>query len=216
MAADNRTLGRFRLEGIRPAPRGRAQVDVTYDIDANGILNVTAKDTDTGVEQRITISDNTNLPSEDIERMVADAERNRAEDIRLRENADARNQLDTIVYQVERRLAELGGRVATHESARAEQLIADARRALAENADVDRARPIINDLQQILYGLPAAGERETASAPGGTSSSAGGAGAAGAAGGAGGGGAGGVGAGGGQGAGGDDVIDAEFTTGDDG
>ncbi|EIV92776.1 molecular chaperone DnaK [Frankia sp. QA3] len=207
MAADNRTLGRFRLEGIRPAPRGQAQVDVTYDIDANGILNVTAKDTGTGAEQRITISDNTNLPSEDIERMVADAERNRAEDTRLRENADARNQLDTIAYQVEQRLTELGDQVPVHELARAEQLIADARRALEEHADVDRVRPLINDLQQILYGLPAAAQREAASA------ASGGAGAG--AGGAGGGGAG-AGGSGETSAGGDDVIDADFTTRDDG
>jgi molecular chaperone DnaK len=205
MAADNRTLGRFRLEGVRPAPRGQAQVDVTYDIDANGILNVTAKDKDTGAEQRITISDNTNLPSDEIERMVSDAERNRAEDTRLRENADARNQLDTISYQVEQRLTELGDQVPVHEKARAEQLAADARRALEEHADVDRVRPIINDLQQVLYGLPTAAQREAASATSG---------------GAGAGGAGGRGAGtGGPGetsAGGDDVIDADFTTRDDG
>ncbi|WP_250282214.1 MULTISPECIES: molecular chaperone DnaK [unclassified Frankia] len=195
MAADNRTLGRFRLEGIRPAPRGQAQVDVTYDIDANGILNVTAKDKGTGAEQRITISDNTNLPQDEIQRMVADAERNRAEDTRLRENADARNQLDTIAYQVEQRLTELGDQVPVHEKARAEQLIADARRALEEHADVDRVRPIINDLQQVLYGLPAVAQREAASTA------------------SGGAGAGGPGE---TSAGGDDVIDADFTTHDDG
>ncbi|WP_256789082.1 molecular chaperone DnaK [Frankia sp. AvcI1] len=206
MAADNRTLGRFRLEGIRPAPRGQAQVDVTYDIDANGILNVTAKDKGTGAEQQITISDNTNLPQDEIQRMVADAERNRAEDARLRENADARNQLDTIVYQVEQRLTELGDQVPVHEKARAEQLIADARRALEEHADVDRVRPIINDLQQVLYGLPAGAQRETAP----TASGGAGAGA-----GAGGGGAG-AGGPGETSAGGDDVIDADFTTHDDG
>ncbi|WP_041939165.1 MULTISPECIES: molecular chaperone DnaK [Frankia] len=206
MAADNRTLGRFRLEGIRPAPRGQAQVDVTYDIDANGILNVTAKDKGTGAEQQITISDNTNLPQDEIQRMVADAERNRAEDARLRENADARNQLDTIVYQVEQRLTELGDQVPVHEKARAEQLIADARRALEEHADVDRVRPIINDLQQVLYGLPAVAQREAAP----TASGGAGAGA-----GAGGGGAG-AGGPGETSAGGDDVIDADFTTHDDG
>ncbi|WP_026310815.1 molecular chaperone DnaK [Parafrankia elaeagni] len=164
MAADNRTLGRFRLEGVRPAPRGQAEVDVTYDIDANGILNVTAKDRETGAEQRITISDNTNLPPDEIERMVADAERNRAQDSTRRENADARNQLDSIVYQVERRISELGDQVPVHEKARAEQLVSDARRALDENADVERVRPLVNDLQQILFGLPPVGVRQTASA----------------------------------------------------
>ncbi|EFC80370.1 chaperone protein DnaK [Parafrankia sp. EUN1f] len=179
MAADNRTLGRFRLEGIRPAPRGQAQVDVTYDIDANGILNVTAKDKGTGAEQRITISDNTNLPQDEIQRMVADAEHNRAEDARLRENADARNQLDAIVYQVEQRLTELGDQVPVHEEARAEQLVADARRVLEEHADVDRVRPVINDLQQVLYGLPAVAQREAASAASGAAGAGGGVGAAG-------------------------------------
>ncbi|ABW11008.1 chaperone protein DnaK [Parafrankia sp. EAN1pec] len=222
MAADNRTLGRFRLEGIRPAPRGQAQVDVTYDIDANGILNVTARDTDTGAEQRITISDNTNLPADEIERMVADAERNRAEDTRLRENADAQNQLDTIAYQVQRRLSELGDDVPAHERARAEQLVAHAHRALAENAGADRVRPIVNDLQQVLYALPAPGARESAAAPGGGGRSAAAGPGTGGPGGAGpgasgtGSGASGTGSGaGGHGVGGDDVIDAEFTTRDD-
>src|SRR4030088_2170753 len=84
MAKDNRVLGRFRLEGIRPAPRGEPQIEVTFDIDANGILNVSARDKDTGAEQRITISDTSNLDQAEVERMVADAERNRADDARLR------------------------------------------------------------------------------------------------------------------------------------
>ena len=206
MAADNRVLGRFRLEGIRPMPRGQAHIDVTYDIDANGILNVTAKDADTGAEQHITISGNTNLPQEEIERMIADAERHRAEDERLRAAADARNQLDTIAYQVQRRLDDLGDRVPVHEKARADQLLADAKRALDEKADVDRVRPIINDLQQILYSLPTP-ERATVGSPG---ERTGGAGAAGAGGGTGPGGPAGHGRPGGS----DDVIDADFTTGD--
>ena len=126
-AADNRVLGRFRLEGIRPAPRGEPQIEVTYDIDANGILNVSARDKDTGAEQQITISGTSNLDSGEVERMVADAERNRADDIRLRAEVDARNELDSVAYQVERRLAELGDRVPSHERSRAEMLVADAR-----------------------------------------------------------------------------------------
>ncbi len=107
-AADNRVLGRFRLENIRPAPRGVPQVEVTFDIDANGILNVTAKDKDTGAEQRITISESSNLDTSEIDRMIADAERHRADDTALREAVDARNELDSIAYQVERRLSDLG------------------------------------------------------------------------------------------------------------
>ena len=94
-AADNRVLGRFQLTGIRPAPRGEPQIEVVFDIDANGILNVTARDKDTGAEQGITISESTNLDTSEVERMVTEAERNRASDQQLRQEVDARNQLDT-------------------------------------------------------------------------------------------------------------------------
>src|SRR6201991_1404726 len=110
-AADNRVLGRLRLEYIRPAPRGEPQIEVTFDIDANGILNVSARDQDTGAEQRITISESSNLDTSEIDRMAQDAERHRDEDARLREMIDARNALDSAAYQVERRLAELGDAV---------------------------------------------------------------------------------------------------------
>ena len=154
-AADNRTLGRFRLEGIRPAPRGVPQIDVTYDIDANGILNVSARDKDTGAEQRITISESSNLDKSEVDRMIADAERNRGEDQRLREQVDARNMLDTAAYQVERRLAELGDAVPAHERARAELLVSEARQALKEEAPLDRLRSLTQELQQIFHGLGA-------------------------------------------------------------
>ena len=110
-AADNRVLGRFRLENIRPAPRGMAQVEVTFDIDANGILNVSARDKDTGAEQRITISETSNLDQSEVERMIADAEQHRDEDRRLRELTDARNELDAAAYAVEHLLAERGDAV---------------------------------------------------------------------------------------------------------
>ncbi len=138
-AADNRVLGRFRLENIRPARRGEPQIEVTYDIDANGILNVSARDKDTGTEQRITISESSNLDKAEVERMVSDAEQHRADDRRLRELTDARNELDSAAYQVERRLGELGQTVPVHEKARAETLIADARKAISEEAPLDRA-----------------------------------------------------------------------------
>jgi molecular chaperone DnaK len=163
LAADNRAIGRFRLEGIRPGPRGTPQIEVVFDIDANGILNVTARDTDTGAEQRITISESTNLPKEDVERMVREAEANAGEDARRREEIDARNELDGVAYQVERLLSDLGDRVPGHERARAEALVADARRALEEGADTARARSLTSDLQQILHSLPAQAQ-ETARA----------------------------------------------------
>jgi molecular chaperone DnaK len=152
-ASDNRVLGRFRLEGIRPAPRGTPQVEVTTEIDANGILNVSARDKDTGAEQRITISESSNLDSSEVERMVADAERNREEDARLRQEVDARNELDSTAHQVDRRLGELGEQVPVHEKARAEQLVEDARTAVRERAPLDRVRALTAELQQVYHSL---------------------------------------------------------------
>ncbi|WP_269855918.1 molecular chaperone DnaK [Streptomyces sp. RPT161] len=152
-AADNRVLGRFRLENIRPAPRGEPQVEVTFDVDANGILNVSARDKDTGAEQGITISESSNLDRSEVERMVSEAERNRAEDQSLRQAVDARNELDAVAYQVERRLSELGDSVPQHEKARAEMLVSEARQAVKEEATVDRVRGLTSELQQIYHGL---------------------------------------------------------------
>ena len=181
-AADNRVLGRFRLENIRPAPRGTPQIEVTYDIDANGILNVSARDLDTGAEQRITISESSNLDKSEVDRMVADAEQHRAEDAQLRELIDARNELDATAHQVERRLEELGDAVPSHERSRAELLVSDARQAVSEQAGLERVRSLTGELQGIYHGLGAAssgGRTDRSARPGG--------------------------------AGDDDVIDAEFT-----
>src|ERR1700681_3295759 len=123
MAQDNRVLGRFKLDNIRPAPRGEPQVEVTFDIDANGILHVSARDKDTGAEQGITISGTTNLDQAEVERMVADAERYRTEDASLRQQVDARNELDSAAYQVDRRLGELGEQLPVHVKARAENAV---------------------------------------------------------------------------------------------
>ena len=171
-AADNRVLGRFRLEGIRPAPRGEPQVEVTFEIDANGILHVSAKDKDTGAEQSITISETTNLDKAEVERMVADADRYHAEDAELRQAVDARNELDATAHQVERRLAELGDGVPMHERARAEALVADARQAVKEEAPLDRVRSLTTDLQQIFHGLGASRPEDGPSSSAGASSSA--------------------------------------------
>jgi molecular chaperone DnaK len=154
-AADNRVLGRFQLTGIRPAPRGEPQIEVTFDTDANGILNVTARDRDTGAEQGITISESTNLDTSEVERMVQEAERNRASDQELRQEVDARNQLDSLAYQVQRRLDELGDAAPSHERARAEMLVSEARQAVADQAPMDRVRQLTDDLQQVLGGLQA-------------------------------------------------------------
>ena len=185
-AADNRVLGHFKLEGIRPAPRGVPQIEVTFEIDANGILHVSAKDKDTGAEQSITISDTTNLDQAEVERMIADAERNRADDARLRQEVDARNELDAVAYQVEHRLAELGENAPAHERARAEMLVADAREAVKEQAPLDRVRALTTELQQVFHGLGAAASSVSGATPQGSEQT-------------------------GPGAGDDDVIDADFT-----
>jgi molecular chaperone DnaK len=156
-AADNRVLGRFRLEDIRPAPRGVPQVEVTFDIDANGIVNVSARDQDTGKAQSITISQSTNLDPAEVERMVADATAHREEDQRLREHVDARNTLDAAAHQLNRRLTELGERVPAHERARLDQLVADARSALDEDSDTARLRSLAGDLQQAYHALASVG-----------------------------------------------------------
>jgi molecular chaperone DnaK len=166
-ATDNRSLGRFRLEGIRPAPRGAPQVEVTFEEDANGILHVSARDKDTGAEQSIQISDSTNLDASEVDRMIADAERNRADDQRIRQEIDARNELDSVAYQVERRLAELGDAAPAHERARAEMLINEAREAVQNQAPIDRVRELTNDLQQVFHSLGAAGAPAGAEAPAG-------------------------------------------------
>ncbi|MGW2829802.1 molecular chaperone DnaK [Streptomyces sp. NPDC001286] len=154
-AADNRVLGRFQLTDIRQAPRGEPQIEVTFDIDANGILNVKARDRDTGKEQGITISESSNLDRGEVERMVQEAESNRGQDQALREAVDARNELDAVAYQVEKRLAELGDAAPAHEKARAEMLVSDARAAVKDEAGVERARPLTSELQQVLAGLAA-------------------------------------------------------------
>ncbi|MFJ9645763.1 molecular chaperone DnaK [Streptomyces sp. NPDC004244] len=155
LAADNRVLGRFQLTDIRPAPRGEPQIEVVFDIDANGILNVTARDRDTGKEQGITISESSNLDRGEVERMVQEAERNQGQDQALREAVDARNELDAVAYQVEKRLTELGDTAPAHEKARAEMLVSDARAAVKEEAGVERVRPLTSELQQLLAGLAA-------------------------------------------------------------
>jgi molecular chaperone DnaK len=160
-AADNRVLGRFQLTDIRPGRRGEPQIEVVLDIDANGILHVTARDKDTGKEQGITISESSNLDSSDVERMVREAERNRSSDQQLRQEVDARNELDTLAYEVQRRLDELGDAAPQHERARAEMLVADARQAVADQAPADRVRELADELQGVLAGLRAVSQDGT-------------------------------------------------------
>ena len=148
MARDNRVLGRFNLAAIRMAPRGVPQIEVAFDIDANGILNVSARDKDTGQEQRITISGSTNLEQGEIDRMVNEAESHASEDRQRKELIEERNQADALAYQVESAVDKMGDRVPVHEKARCEQLISEIRKAIKDEAPIEKIRQLKSDLQQ--------------------------------------------------------------------
>ena len=175
LARDNRTLGQFRLEGIAPAPRGLPQVEVTFDIDANGILNVTAKDMATAKEQKITISGSTSLDKNEIDRMVRDAEQHSAEDKARRALVEARNMADSLAYSVERSIKDLGDRVPAHERARAESLINEIRSALKdESTPLERFRQLTSDLQQVSHSLASAAYSQASAAGAGAGAGSGG------------------------------------------
>jgi molecular chaperone DnaK len=152
MAAQNRTLGKFHLTGLPPAPRGVPQIEVTFDIDANGILNVNAKDTATGKDQKITITSSSGLSKEEVERMAKDADAHAAEDKAQRETIDAKNQLDSMVYQIEKTLKEQGDKVSGSDRGDVENAIADAKKALESNdkAQMDRARETLTQASHKL------------------------------------------------------------------
>jgi len=143
MAAQNRTLGKFKLGGIVPAPRGVPQIEVTFDIDANGILNVTAKDNATGKDQKITITSSTGLSKEEVDRMAKEAEAHASEDKAKRDEIEARNGLDNLVYNIEKMLKENGDKVSGSEKAEVETALADAKKTLEgapSVADLNSAR----------------------------------------------------------------------------
>jgi len=152
MAADNMSLGRFRLEGIPPAPRGVPQIEVTFDIDANGILNVTARDKATGKEQKVTITASTNLNKNDIDRMVREAREHEAEDRRRRELVEARNTADNLAYQTEKTLKELGDKVPMAERDSIQQKINDLRTAI-KGDDIERIKRLSDELQNAFHAL---------------------------------------------------------------
>jgi molecular chaperone DnaK len=142
MAAQNRTLGKFHLTGLPPAPRGIPQIEVTFDIDANGILNVTAKDMATGKDQKITITSSSGLSKEEVERMAKEADSHSAEDKARREEIEAKNQLDSMVYNIEKMLKEHGDKISGTERGDVENALADAKKAIesGDKAQMDSAR----------------------------------------------------------------------------
>jgi molecular chaperone DnaK len=160
MARDNKLLGNFRLDGIPPASRGQPKVEVTFDIDANGIMNITARDQSTGKEQKITITASTNMSKEDIERLVHEAEEHAADDRRRKEEADVRNEADSICYAVERSIRELAERVSPGEKARAEMLVQELRQKLKDGADQETIKSIMNELRGALVLLQQAAAQQ--------------------------------------------------------
>jgi molecular chaperone DnaK len=152
MARDNRTLGRFHLVGLPPAPRGVPQIEVSFDIDANGIVNVTAKDVATGKEQNITISGSSGLSKDDVDRMVKDAEAHAAEDKTRRDVIDARNQADALAYSVEKTVNENRDRLPAADVSQVESAIAAAREA-AKGEDLDAIRTATEALQKVSHGV---------------------------------------------------------------
>ena len=190
MAKDNKSLGTFRLDGIPPAPRGVPQIEVVFDIDANGILNVTAKDKGTGKEQSISITGASTLPQNEVERMVNEAESNASVDKERRERIERKNQADSLVYQAEKQLEELGDKVPPSEKNKAQALIKDLKEAIAQDDD-GKIKTILPELQQALYAIGSSMYQQgvPSNPPGGNDDN-------GPSGGAGGG---------------DDVIDAEFS-----
>lgn len=152
MAADNMSLGRFRLEGIPPAPRGVPQVEVTFDIDANGIINVTARDKATSKEQKVTITASTNLDKSDIDRMVQQAREHEAEDRRRRELVEARNTADTLAYQTEKTLRDLGDQVPANDRQNIESKVNELREAI-KGEDTAHIKRLTEDLQNAFHAI---------------------------------------------------------------
>jgi molecular chaperone DnaK len=165
MAAQNRTLGKFKLGGIMPAPRGVPQIEVTFDIDANGILNVSAKDNATGKDAKITITSSSGLSKDEVERMAKDAEAHAAEDKEAKEKIEARNQLDSLVYNVEKMLKDGGEKVDAADKGEVESALAEAKSTLAGsdpstselNASKDKLTAASHKLAEAVYKANAAG-----------------------------------------------------------
>lgn len=176
MSSNNKSLGTFRLDGIPPAPRGVPQIEVTFDIDANGILNVTAKDKGTGKEQSISITGASTLDKSEVERMVDEAEKFSSEDKERREKIDRKNQADSLAYQAEKQIEELGDKVPAEDKTKIEGLIKDLREAIGKEDD-EQIQKCMPELQQALFSVSsniyqqAGGDAAGAGAPGAGASS---------------------------------------------
>ena len=165
LSRDNKVLGTFKLDGIPPAPRGTPQIEVTFDIDANGILHVTAKDTGTGKEQKITIQGSSGLTKEEVEKMTKDAELHAEEDRKRKESVEARNQLDGAIFGMEKSLKESGDKLPAEVKSKIETALTDAKKDLESN-DADKMKAALENLQKVGAELYAAAQAAGAGAPG--------------------------------------------------
>jgi molecular chaperone DnaK len=165
MASDNKSLGTFRLDGIPPAPRGVPQIEVTFDIDANGILSVTAKDKGSGKEQSISITGASTLSDSEVDKMVKDAEANASADKEKREKIDLKNQAETLVYQAEKQMGELGDKVDADAKAKLEEKRLKLKEA-TEKDDFDAMKTLLEELQQELYTVGASVYQQEGAAAG--------------------------------------------------
>lgn len=165
MSGDNKSLGTFRLDGIPPAPRGVPQIEVTFDTDANGILNVTAKDKGTGKEQSISITGASTLPDNEVEKMVQEAEANASADKERREKIDRKNQADSLAYQAEKQMEELGDKVPQEDKTKIEGFVKDLREAISSEDD-ERIQSLTTELQQALYNVSSNLYQQAGGAPG--------------------------------------------------
>ncbi len=175
MARDNKNLGTFKLDGIPPAPRGTPQIEVTFDIDANGILHVSAKDLGTGKEQKITIQGSSGLSKEEVEKMTKEAELNAAEDAKRKEAVETKNQLDTTLYQLEKTLKDAGDKLPADVKGKFEAAIADGKKELESN-DPAKMKAALENLSKIgaeLYQQAQAAQAAAGAAPGATTTEAG-------------------------------------------
>jgi len=165
MAQDNRTLGQFKLEGIPLAPRGVPQIEVTFDIDANGILKVSAQDKSSGKEQTVTISNSSNLDQAEIDRMVAEAKKYSEEDQQRRQEAERRNHADGLTYSIRRQLEEVGENLDAAERTRIQGLIDQLQEALQEKAPIDRIEELVTQLEAAAVILAEAGTQTATEQP---------------------------------------------------
>jgi molecular chaperone DnaK len=176
MARDNKILGTFHLDGIPPAPRGVPQIEVTFDIDANGILHVSAKDLGTGKDQKITISGSSGLSKEEVERLTKEAELHAEEDRKHKEAVETRNQLDSMVYQVDKQLKELGDKIPADKKSTLEAALADSRKALESDdtaqmkAALEKLNGVMQEIATNLYSQAGAEAPGSDQQPGGGSS----------------------------------------------